>query len=803
VSPWHFDPISALIGAVLALIAAGVAYQLKDPLVRLMERARGTARDLTQKATASAEQRYRERVVAWASRANALSHLASLDQIFVSPPLILPPPHPDPQAQHPPVRRPPVLGSLLRGHPRLAVLGEVGSGRSTLLAYLALLSARGEAPDGPSLPSYRLPLYVRLTDLPWEPPADEVDREDGADLERLVRGALDTVGGTAAHGRALRQGLTAGTGLVLADGWEELEDWQRELAAAWLGRLADSLPGNVWIVTGPPEGFAPLTDAGFVPVRLGPWGPAHARSLLARWEVLLQPPEGEPLPDPAPLDAALNRALRKGGTPLELNLRCWLFFAGGELPSGPAAAFLEATERLLEPPGKEPAWTPAALRAALGHLALTLQQEGRTVLQRQEVEEVLEDALPPVGERPARAEEQAIQTLTGPGNLLRPCGDDGYAFTHPLWQAWLAARQAAALSPTAVLEHLDDPRWLPVLDFYAGVGKMEPVVEAWLSRPDDLWRTRLRRAARWVALAPPDAKWRNGVMALLARTLLSPSLLPPIRRKVAEALVQTDDPGVSYFLTQASRHPLPEVRAVALEALGCAAKETDLPTLEAGLGDEDPRVRAAAVAALDAMDNRAALHLLSRLLVEAEQELQVQAARALAHYGEEGWEFLREALEDEDLLVRRAAVYGLAEVGHPWARERLLDMARDDPEWFVRSAAETVLEGLEVQSRVVVPPPFQVSEAGWLIAWAAERDEPVGRGKAAFTTLLRALREGDPSIRQAAVQTLALVGQPEHLPALRQALEDEDPDVASAALEALEEVCRRYGVTVPLEVEAR
>jgi hypothetical protein len=40
------------------------------------------------------------------------------------------------------------------------------------------------------------------------------------------------------------------------------------------------------------------------------------------------------------------------------------------------------------------------------------------------------------------------------------------------------------------------------------------------------------------------------------------------------------------------------------------------------------------------------------------------------------------------------------------------------------------------------------------------------------------------------------VGKPEHASALREAMEDEDPEVAAVALEALEELCLRHDITV-------
>ena len=790
---WHFDPLSAALGAIAAFLLLGLA-RLFRPLVASL---RQGAQRAIGKATAGAEQRYRQRIVAWASEAHLLSFVAPLNEIFVPPRLIPPLPHPDPTSTLPVDRRPISLEAALSGHPRLALLGDVGSGRTTLLTYLALTHAQPRAGE-PSDTASRLPIYIDLRSLTWEveeEPEETNQRKERAlsPIDRLIRAALERIDGRSAYAAPLRRHLTAGTGMVLVDGWDALPEPAREQAAAWLGRLADDLPGNLWIVVAGSRGFAPLVDAGFTPIRLAPWTPAQAMNLLRNMEAALFPDQEPPSYDPAPL----RQALKRGATTLELALFAWLLLRGETLPSSRGEALLKALELLLiqgEIPEEE-AWLPMVARVALGNLALTLHQEGRYEMTREEIEGAIEAALPPEGERPQKAKERVWQVLTEAKAILHPLGAETYAFVHPLWQALLTARQALTLPPGVLADHLEDPAWETVVDFYAGWGPMEPVIRAWLSQPDDLWYTRLRRAAAWVAQAPTDAHWRNGVMGLLARTLLKPDIPLPIRQQLADALVHTGDPGVAYFLKQATRHAQPEIRIAAVKALGHVAKEADLPTFEAALADRDPRVQEAAAVALGIMGGRPAIHRLTLLLVEAEQELRVTAARALAHCGEEGLEVLREALKDEDFLTRRAAVYGLAEVEEPWVWEQVANVATDDPEWIVRSAAETVLEMREKRSHPVQPP-LEVSEMGWLIAWAAQRGETVGRGESAYSFLLLALREGDPEVRKAAAQALGLAGKPEHVSALREATEEEDPEVAAAALEALEELCRRHDITV-------
>ncbi len=838
---WQFDLYSALLGAGFTLLILGLIYLLKEPFLRGWQEVRRMALSAFGQITAGWEARYRERVIRWAQSAHALADLAPLEQYFVPARLVLPLSPPDPEQDVP--LAPQLLSpdDALRGHPRILLAGGAASGRTTLLAYLALTHARQESAMGPALFTGRIPLYIYLPALDWAPPPE--GKKAPTPAQRLVQGALQAVGAPSPAATVLRQALQAGGVLVLADGWDELPPDAQEPTRAWLTELADTFPGNIWVVAVGTGRYAPLANAGFVPLRLSPWDRPQMRDFLTRL----------PTPENFPLERAtedLMRVLKRTNSLLDVALCARWLLENGTIPSRRIDPFHHRLERWGSglpdlPPleGVDPLDPLDVLRT----LARKLQEDGRFVCTRQELEELLRQKLTPVSpvtgpsaegeaaspagplstetgsspesepsedmppaeqpapERPPTPEPKRVRAaiasflkaLLAPGGPLVVCAPDRYRVAHPLWQAMLTA-EALASSPDVLIAHLDDPLWLPVVDFYAEVGRMEPVVRAWLSRPDDLWQTRLRTAARWAALAPHDAPWRNGVMALLGRSLLAPGLSDESRHRLAEALIWTGDPGVPLFLRHALRNPNPAVRAIAARMIAALREEADLSGLVKALEDPDETVRLAVVHALGEIGVPAAVEWLVHVMTSGDETLQVEAARALARQGEEGYKVLREALQDEDLMVRRAAAYGLGEIEALWARELLEKTAREDPQWIVRSAAGTALSEREQKAKPTPPPPPPVPwDMGWLIAWAAERGEGVGIGEAAFGPLLRALAEGPPPIRRAAVQTLAWVGRPEHIDALRRALNDPEPDVARMALHALEEVSARYGLTVP------
>jgi HEAT repeat protein len=815
---WRFDPISALIGAAVVALLVGLLFAFRSQLRQVWEGVAATFAKFMNYMRASADENYR-RLVAEKMRAFVIpAHVASLEALFVEPRLSIPSRFSDSLSEVAAMALGPRLVPLhqtLEAHPRLIILGDSGMGKTTTLGYLALVCATAFERDekrrvdpGPMPESVwnRLPLYVVLSALDWGEVGQEDTAEEGQDVTAeaesskapqggdpndLIRAAVSAVGGGAGYTGALRQYLESGRAIVLVDGWDELTPHQRELAAAWLDELAIASPGNVWLVAVGTRGYAPLTEAGFVSLQLAPWDGMQVEALAHRWVAACAPEEKSSTVLHS-LGTALQSAARLGASPLALALRAFVYLADRQIPDGRAALFGRALDLLLEGQAQqeEEPWWLAACHAALGQAALELQQGGRSVASAEEIEAFIEAALPPQEERPVRAVNQVFQALTGERGLFRPVGSRRYTFVHPLWQAYLAARQLVAFDPATLVEWLEAPQWSEVFLFYAELGDMRPLVEAWLRTPDDLFYTRLCTLGSWIGAAPEGTAWREGAMAILARVFLQSNIQAPTRRALAEALATTGVSGVSYFLKQALKRPEADVRIAAVLGLSRVAQEADIPVFEAILADEDVSVREAAVMALARFGTDAAQRQLGTVLLAGDEELRPVAAAALARCGEESVELLRELADSEDVMTRRAVVFGLARIG---ARDTLEKMVREDDQWIVRTAATTALEELEAQDEVPGTPPLpDIEQLPWLISWAANRGEGVGLGEAARQMLRQALLEGDTQVRMAAAQALIRIGRPDDVQALRAMLADPDPLVTSTAFEALEEIGKRY-----------
>jgi bilin biosynthesis protein len=323
--------------------------------------------------------------------------------------------------------------------------------------------------------------------------------------------------------------------------------------------------------------------------------------------------------------------------------------------------------------------------------------------------------------------------------------------------------------------------------------------------PNDLFLSRLWRAADLMRATPARrVAWRQALVKQLAQLLLTPNLPSFLRTRALAALAESGESSVRLLFRRLVDHADPQLRAKAVLGLGILQDPQDLSVIEPALGDPDLDVRLASIDALRRLaraGSESALESIVTSIVEAENQVQRAAAEALAELGPEGEAVLRDAAQDQDLTVRRAAVYGLILLDADWVEETLEQLHRQDSEWLVRNAASDALtqladekEGAALEAEDLVLP--KAEQASWLIAWAAERGEGTGVGDAAMATLVRALQEGDAEIRQAAVDTLGRLADPSTCDVLRQCLRDPEPAVRNAALFALYQISCQHDLTL-------
>jgi HEAT repeat protein len=586
--------------------------------------------------------------------------------------------------------------------------------------------------------------------------------------------------------------LTQGTCLVLIDGYDDLAPSERNDKIVWLKQFISMYSGNFIVVTGPVEGYDKLLNTGLTPVFLRAWTEPDFQQLVARWAVAWPMIAGTPKrPAPLPEERIVRRVAtgNRNRTPMDVTLKAWAAFSGDEQESGRRGWYDFYVRHEL---------TNADQRPVMEKIAAQILNQGGAPVTRDQIKMLV--APPTADGKPASNADELASKISSQSGLLVDWPDGRYGITQTQVEAYLAGETLLTADAPSVLNIVNSPQWQSALTFASGKLNLTDAVNMRLSAAPDLLYTSLFSIVDWLHDAPPTASWRAEVFKRLTAALLAPSQYPVIRERAMAAMVASRDKNVMFILRQALRATDPNVRRLGCVGMGALGETDAIKDLGEMLTDPDPDVQMAAGQALGAIGTEAALETMLNGLVDGEQALRQAVAESLAAVPGEGHAVLRDAITSNDMMVRRAAVFGLSRIKSAWALSLLYRALLEDEQWYVRNAAEQAFleaEGLETGGATKHP---EADSLAWLIAWAAQKGEGIPAGMNARQSLIRVMQEGDAPLRAAAAVTLANLGHVQALKPLYGALRDRDEKVRGSVYKALTTLQTRMGEKLPAVV---
>ncbi len=797
----RFDFASFLIGVIIGCAISVVLYLQRETVARVWQSFRAGLRRVRDSITAGIANRYHAALRAQLDQLSVPHTQADFDALYIDRFFDQPPARPTLNPIDPASLPPITLSAAMRSSTRLAVLGQSGSGRTTLLIKLTRVLLDQQAQTQLGLPQDYAPVFVHLDEIDWS----QVTEADP--LSALAKAAATHMPALIASNvnSFLKSRVRSNSAAVLLDGLDELSPAARSRAHEWLINLVKQFPNNQFVITSGLTAYGALNQIGFAALKLADWTDDDVEQLTQRWITVVSGGDQDfkVLRDSLrPIDAATPQ-------PIDLTIAALVWQEHAAAPKDRSAAFDQWIDRVLQIQSTQNRVAPDKIKSALGKIAWSTYQENRIQVQTGEIEQAILDtlALTSTQDRTALAGLiiEIAHDIANSSGLFIPFAADAWAFTHRHIAAYLAAWHAVHTQAT-IDNYWLQPEWSEVFNFYAAL--MDPLdqISRMLSAPDDLSRSNLWTAARWTGVANVEAPWRSKVMGELARSFLQPDQVSVLRDRTLNALLITRDKGLGFLLKRGLGHPDASIRARSLTGLARLNRETDLPTFTAAIKDMDTGMRAAAIRAIGSMAHAGsdeAIKALIAILLEQDEDSQRLAAEELARCGAEGQQILREASREEDIKVRRASVYGLTATRESWAREFLLKMEHEDAQWFVRSAATDGLKIMDALAKPAIeatPPdfaPIAIDQQGWLVEWAAQQGIGIGVGKQATQALMRALDAGAIPVRLAAIQTLLHIGDLSHHDKLRTLLFDPDRSIREAAFTALETIGARTGQVIP------
>ncbi len=365
----------------------------------------------------------------------------------------------------------------LTHHDRVLLRGVAGSGKTTLVQWLAVSAATGE--DLAERMAYlqdRIPFVLPLRTLPTHG-----ERAPGPD--RFLAATGSPLAGAQPDGWADRV-LRAGRGLLLIDGVDEVPDADRQRTRTWLRDLVELYPGNRWLITSRPSAVRDdwLASDGFTELTLAPMGRAEVAAFVRRWHTAAR--VGASVEESTQLDTYETQLLSAITAKPDLGrlatnpLMCGLISAlhrdrRGFLPSGRKELYDAALSMLLTRRDRERSLsgvTAVELREEpqiqiLQKLAYYLIRNGRTEMKRSRAEAIIADALPAVREAAAQCDAPTLlKHFVQRSGLLRETSSETVDFIHRTFQDYLGARAFVEEGDFGLLaRNAGDDQWEDVI----------------------------------------------------------------------------------------------------------------------------------------------------------------------------------------------------------------------------------------------------------------------------------------------------------------------------------------------------
>lgn len=496
----------------------------------------------------------------------------------------------------------------------------------------------------------------------------------------------------------------------------------------------DLYPRNRILVTASNDYHGGFVELGFEPIPLCIWSEFQRRDFIDKWIRLWNQHFGE---DNQNSHLTSEQEITKkwlydenaAFTPLEFTLKVWAAFAGDSI--GPSAA--DAIEAYI----RRITYNTPDIRLALEEAAFNMLSSGQFVFDQKQL-----------------GKASAIEKLINSGTLNRHT-DAHFSIINIEITGYLAASALAKTNDSDIISN--SPSWAIIETtayFLAKFADISRLTTTYLAETDDPLNIYPLKVARWLRHTPHDAAWKSSTLRYLADLLQRDMYSLGLRGRAVTALATSGVSGVKILFRQLLSSSSEDARLLGILGLGLLREKQLIPEIESKISDPSPAVSRASVLALYSIGTGEALEGIASALLHGSEDVRRTAAEAFANHPKEGYASLKDGSQNDDLMVRRAVVYGLIQVKRPWAINLLKKMAVEDGQWVVRNAAAQALEFINSPSPYLPKIMPADSDNPRLIEFAGKQGLGLTPGKSAANLIVQMLRTGNDEQRLAALARL-------------------------------------------------
>ena len=591
----------------------------------------------------------------------------------------------------------------------LVICGGSGSGKTVALAHLVSCLAKKDPNCG--LSSAKTPFYLDLHDIDISTLSHQsiVDILNKTFILRLPSQMSQKLP------KYISDCLADNLAILIIDGMDDLQPKDFDKVVKFVNATKQAFRKLQIITTASPLYLGELLQNNFVPLFLSSWSNDQINTFYLKWNSLWKKEIVNTKNDEDPNSIILNWCSTnlRPLNPFEFTLFVWGALSGN-LSGTMTVNYLQSfINRYL--PSNE-------LMDLAGQFAETLLNGKIYYFQPPEIK----------NDSYTKFFQSGLVQVTASGNFI---------FTHSILIGYFASLFPQANLQIAIND--DNFRWSTYNNYLAFLSAktQEPGwITPLISEYSPYFPSNFLFISDWLKLSNQNLSWKSSYKKQLVRLIQDSKSKINLKIRAMAAMVLSFDSSLPGFIRQLLTQNNDQYKILALFAISCINRDTSFaPDLISLSQTNNPTLQKYSSIALSTLGTENSIHELGRILLESDEKIRQLVAECLAFIPPTGHEILKEAITMDDIVVRRASIYGLVKINSLWANQTLRDMSIQDNQWVIRNSASQALEYMEAGNPNIPEKISTLSETPWLVELAGKENLGVATDQAISKSLLYAL----------------------------------------------------------------